>query len=113
MTRAERVLAAMLLGATAASAAIIPIGDVVNHRDDYKDQTVTIEGTVTGLSLGYAADTIYTLQGSDDYRITVVGRGAKPPVGSKLLVTGTIRRKPPDEEFDFPPVVQETSRTVE
>jgi hypothetical protein len=107
------MLAALLVGATAASAAVVPIGDVVNHHDDYKDQTVTIEGIVTGLSVGYAADTMYTLRGSDDYRITIVGRGEKPAIGAKLLVTGTVRRKPPDEEFDFPPVVQETSRTAE
>jgi hypothetical protein len=112
MARVPSMAAVALLVATGALAAT-PIGDIVKNPDGYKDQSVTIEGTVTGLSLGYLSDAMYTLQGSDDYRVTVVGRGARPDPGTKLLVTGTVRRKPPDEEFDFPPVVQETSRTTE
>jgi hypothetical protein len=45
--------------------------------------------------------------------VTVVGHGAAPAPGTKLSVTGTVGRKPPDEEFDFPPVIVESSRVVE
>jgi hypothetical protein len=101
-----------LLAATVSLAAT-PIGDVVTQRDAYANQTVMIEGKVTSISLGYLADALYTLQGSDDFRITVVGKAPAPALGTALVVTGTVRRKPADEEFDFPPVVQETSRTAE
>jgi hypothetical protein len=93
--------------------ATTPIGDVVKNRDVFANQTVTIEGTVTTRSITYAADALYDLQGSDDYRITIVGKGSAPAPGTKLVVTGTVRRKPPDEEFDFPPVIHEAVRTAQ
>jgi len=102
----------VLLAATWVLAAT-PIGDVVKNRNAYANQTVTVEGTVTTRSIGYGADALYDLQGSDDYRITVVGKGGAPAPGTKLVVTGTVRRKPPDEEFDFPPAIHESSRQVQ
>jgi hypothetical protein len=110
----KRCLGAVALVLVAGAAlAATPIGEVVKNRDAYANQTVTIEGTVTERTLGYKTDTVYDLRGSDDYNITVVGRGAAPTPGTKLSVTGKVLRKPPDEEFDFPPVVQETSRTAQ
>ena len=105
-----RALAVLALVAAGASAAVTPIGDIVQHRDDWANRTVTIEGTVAAPSLGYAADALYNVQGSDDFRVTVAGKGPAPAVGAKVVVTGTVRRKPTDEEFDFPPVIEETSR---
>src|SRR5258705_13957438 len=104
---------AVLVLAARGAFAVTPIGDVVKNRDAYANQTVTVEGTVTTRSIGYFADALYDLQGSDDYRITVVGKGSAPAPGTKLVVTGTVRRKPPDEEFDFPPMIHEASRLAQ
>ena len=105
-----RLLPALLFATPVLAATAI--GDLVKHPDDYADKTVTIEGTVAPRALAYRGDALYDLQGSDDYRVTVTGHGAVPAPGTKLSVTGTVRRKPPDEEFDFPPVVVETSRST-
>jgi hypothetical protein len=102
-----------LLVAAATFAASTPIGEVVKNRDAYANKTVTIEGMVTERSYGYSTDAIYDLRGSDDYNVTIVGKGPAPAPGTKLVVTGKVGRKPPDEEFDFPPVIQETTRLVQ
>jgi hypothetical protein len=110
----SRLLAALAVAVVAVpTLAATPIGDVVEHRDAYANQTVTVEGTVTARAFAYKSDAIYDLRGSDEYKITVVGRGAAPVPGTKLSVTGTVGRKPPDEEFDFPPVILESTRVVE
>ncbi len=100
------LVAARSFGAT-------PIGDIVKNRDVYANQTITIEGTVTERSIAYKSDAAYDLRGADDYNITVVGKGTAPAPGTKLSVTGKVGRKPPDEEFDFPPVVLESTRVVQ
>ncbi len=110
---ARHLVALALALAAAPALAITPIGDVVQHRDAYANQTVTIEGTVTTKSLAYKSDAIYDVHGSDDYSVTVAGHGAAPAPGTRVSVTGTVGRKPPDEEFDFPPVIIESSRVVE
>jgi len=102
-----------LLLVAARSFAATPIGDVVKNRDAYANQTVTVEGTVTGKALGYKSDAVYDLRGADDFTITIVGRGVVPAAGTKLSVTGKVGRKPPDEEFDFPPVIFESTRVVQ
>jgi hypothetical protein len=109
MTTRRIAILAFLLVATRILAAT-PIGDVVKQRDVYSNQTVTVEGTVTQKSFSYKSDAIYDLRGSDDYSITVVGTGTAPTPGTMLSVTGTVGRKPPDEEFDFPPVILESVR---
>lgn len=103
----------LVLVATVSFAASTPIGEVVKNRDAYANQTVTIEGTVTDRSLGYSSDAIYDLRGSDDYDITIVGPGPAPAPGTKLVVTGKVGRKPPDEEFDFPPMIRESDRQAQ
>ena len=107
---ARRTWALGLVLVATTSFAGTPIGDVVKNRDAYANQTVTVEGTVTGKALGYKSDAIYDLRGSDDYSITIVGPGPAPAPGTKLVVTGKVGRKPPDEEFDFPPVIRESDR---
>jgi len=102
-----------LLLLAARSFAATAIGEVVKNRDAYANQTVTVEGTVTGKALGYKSDAVYDLRGTDDFTITIVGRGAVPAAGTKLSVTGKVGRKPPDEEFDFPPVIFESTRVVQ
>ena len=103
---------ALLLVAVRALAAT-PIGDVVKNRDAFANQIVTVEGTVTGKALGYKSEGIYDLRGADEYTITIVGRGTVPAAGTKLSVTGKVGRKPADEEFDFPPVILESTRIVQ
>jgi hypothetical protein len=110
---ARRVLALGFASIAATSFAATPISDVVKHRDTYANQTVTVEGTVTDRSLGYKSDAVYDLRGSDDYNITIVGHGTPPTPGTKLAVTGTVGRKPPDEEFDFPPIILESTRVAQ
>jgi len=102
----------MLVLAATRSFAVTAIGDLIRTPDAFASTTVTVEGTVTSQSVAYLADTAYTLQGADDYRITVFGRGQAPVPGTVLSVTGKVGRKPPDEEFDFPPIILESSRTA-
>lgn len=110
--RALGLAAALVLAATA-SFAVTPIGDLIRTPDTYGNTTVTVEGKVTSQSVAYLADTAYTLQGSDDYRITVFGRAPAPAPGTLLSVSGKVGRKPPDEEFDFPPIILESSRSAQ
>ena len=109
MMRLALLLVAMLL-ATAATAAITPIGELIAHPAPYADTTVTIEGRVLGAGVPYRSEVGYTVQGDDDTRINVVARGAAPRDGSRVRVTGRVGYRPPDEEFTFPPVIVETSR---
>jgi hypothetical protein len=112
--RALALTAALVLSGTPGfTTPFTPIGDLIRNPDAYANATVSITGTVTSQAIGYLADTAYTIQGSDDYRITVFGRGVTPAPGTRLAVTGKVGRRPPDEEFDFPPVVVETSRQVQ
>jgi hypothetical protein len=106
-------ITAVALAVSSTSLAATPIADLIKNPDTYAGQTVTIEGKVTAQTFGYGTDTTYTIQGSDDYRITVFGRGTPPGAGTALSVTGKVGRKPPDEEFDFPPVIFESSRTAQ
>jgi hypothetical protein len=108
MTRPAVLLVAMLLAATATAAT--PIGELVGHPAPYAGTSVTIEGRVLGPGIPYRSEVGYTVQGSDDARISVVARGAAPADGSRVRVTGTVGYRPPDEEFTFPPVIVETSR---
>jgi hypothetical protein len=106
------VIVSALVVATASGAAT-PIADLIRSPDTWANQTVTIEGKVTAQTFGYGADAIYTVQGTDDYRITVVGRGTPPTAGTAVRVTGTVGRRPPDDEFDFPPLIVESNRTIQ
>ena len=110
--RALAAIASILLVATTGLAAT-PIADLIKNPDTYANQSVVIEGKVTTQTIGYGADAMYTIQGSDDYRITVLARGTPPAAGTALSVTGKVGRRPPDEEFDFPPIIIESSRAAQ
>src|SRR5882672_10828327 len=97
--RALPLAGLVLFAAVSFAVPSTPIGDVIRNPDTYANTTVSIAGKVTSQAIGYLGDTAYTLQGSDDFRITVFGRGAVPAMGTQLLVTGKVGRKPPDEEF--------------
>jgi hypothetical protein len=85
------------------------IADIVDHPDDWANAQVTVIGTVVELTLGYKGESFYTLAG-DGRRISVVSPSPAPTVGDHLRVSGKVGRRPPDEEFDFPPVILESGR---
>lgn len=110
MTRTVAGLALVLLGALpAAAATTTSIAALLGAPASYADQNVTIDGTVTAQSIGYAGQSIYTLQ-KDDHRITVVSKSVAPHPGDRLQVSGRVGYRPPDEEFTFPPIVLESDR---
>jgi len=85
------------------------IAAIVDHPDDYANAVVTVVGTVAAPSVGYLGESIYNLSG-DERRITVVSHSPAPAIGDRLEVTAKVGRRPPDEEFDFPPVLVESAR---
>jgi len=85
------------------------IAAIVDHPDDYANTQVTVVGTVAAPSLGYLGESFYTLAG-DERRINVVSHSPAPVVGDRLEVTAKVGRRPPDDEFDFPPVLFENAR---
>jgi hypothetical protein len=110
-TRAPLIVGLALAGlcAVTSARATTSIKDIVDHPDDWANAQVTVIGTVVELSLGYKGQSFYTLAG-DGRRISIVSPSPAPTVGDHLQVSGKVGRRPPDEEFDFPPVVVETAR---
>jgi len=111
-----RIRAPLVLAVgVAALSAVLPahattsIADIVDHPDDWANVQVTVLGTVVELSLGYKGQSFYTLKG-DGRRISIVSPSAAPAVGDHLQVSGKVGRRPPDDEFDFPPVILESGR---
>ncbi len=98
-----------LLASAAPARATISIREIVDHPDSWADAQVTVVGTVVNLTLGYQGQSIYTVAG-DGRRINVVSAKPAPTVGDHLQVSGKIDRRPPNEEFDFPPVLVESAR---
>jgi hypothetical protein len=111
----RRTRAPLIVGGLAALCAALPafaatsIADIVDHPDDWANAQVTVIGTVVELSLGYKGQSFYTLKG-DGRRISIVSPSPAPTVGDRLQVSGKVGRRPPDEEFDFPPVILESGR---
>ena len=85
------------------------IQDIVDHPDAWANAQVTVVGTVAAQTLGYKGQSFYTLSG-DGRRISVVSASPAPTVGDHLEVSGQVNRRPPDDEFDFPPVILESAR---
>lgn len=85
------------------------IQDIVDHPDTWANAQVSVVGTVVALTLGYQGQSLYTLSG-DGRRIGVVSASPAPTVGDHLQVSGRVNRRPPDDEFDFPPVLLESNR---
>ena len=100
---------ASLLAFSPGARADTSIAAIVDHPDDYANTQVTVVGTVAAPSLGYRGESFYTLFG-DERRISVVSHSAAPAVGDRLAVTAKVGRRPPDDEFDFPPVLIENAR---
>jgi hypothetical protein len=104
-----RMLALVALVALAVPAGAVTIAELVGAGATYKDQTVTVEGTVVSPDVGYKGESAYTLQ-DGDVRLSVFSRNAPPLAGSRISVTGRVGFKDPDDEFTWPPVVMETAR---
>lgn len=104
------MLAAAVLCLSGVAHAATPVRDLIRNPAQYAGTTVTVAGRVVGPVVAHGGDVGYTLQGDDDYRINVVGRGELPAIGARIAVTGTVGYRPPDEEFSFPPVILETGR---
>ena len=103
------VVVGLLVAIAEPASADTSIRSIVEHPDDYANQQVTVVGTVVAPSLGHLGESFYTLLG-DDRRINVVSHAPAPAVGDRLQVSAKVGRRPPDEEFNFPPVLFETSR---
>ena len=101
--------AAGVLALAEPARATISIHEIIDHPDSWANAQVTVVGTVVNLTLGYQGQSIYTLA-SDGRRINVVSGKAAPTVGDHLQVSGKVNRRPPNEEFDFPPVLVESAR---
>jgi hypothetical protein len=97
--------------ATASALTVTSIADVVDTPAAWADTPITVRGTVTGQSVGYGGESLYTVRG-DERVITVISHHTVPAPGTLLEITGTVRVRPPDEEFTFPPVIDETAREV-
>ena len=85
------------------------IQDIVDNPDTWANAQVSVVGTVVQLTLGYQGQSFYTLSG-DGRRISIVSASPAPTVGDHLQVNGQVKRRPPDDEFDFPPVILESGR---
>lgn len=110
--RALLLLGLGFAGLLAAPAhATTSIQDIVDHPDNWANAQVTIVGTVVTLTLGYQGQSFYTLSG-EGRRINVVSPSPAPAMGDHLQVSGKVERRPPDDEFDFPPVILESSRAA-
>lgn len=92
-----------LLGlATVAGATTI--ADVAANGESLNGQKVTVTGRVAEPRSGYAGETIYTIT-DGEHRLTVLGKGDPPAVGTRLSVTGDVAWKEGDEEFTWPPIL--------
>jgi hypothetical protein len=108
--RSHALLLALVLAATPAIALAVTIADIVDAPETYAGQRVTVVGTVTEQTIGYRGETVYTI-GADDRRITVFGFGPAPATGDRLEVNAKVGWKQPDEEFTWPPVLVESTRS--
>jgi len=95
--------------AAAPARATNSIRDIVDSPDLWANAQVTVVGTVAALTLGYQGQSFYTLTG-DGRRISIVSPSPAPSVGDHIQVSGRVNRRPPDDEFDFPPVILESNR---
>ena len=98
----------LVAGAASADATI---ADIVAHPDVYDGATVTIAGTVAEV-MPVGTESAYNLN-DGKVRLTVISRTSAPPLGARLVVTGTVRHftEGDDREAnDFPPVLVESTR---
>ncbi|MFM8410319.1 MAG: hypothetical protein ACKOCT_08575 [Alphaproteobacteria bacterium] len=92
-----------LLG-LAAVAEATTIADVAANGESLNGQQVTVVGRVAEPRSGYAGETIYTIT-DGEHRLTVLGKGDPPAVGTQLSVSGKVAWREGDEEFTWPPVL--------
>ncbi len=91
--------------------AATPIGAIADDGEGYDGQAVAVVGTAVLPAYGYAGESVYTLT-QDERRITVVSKQAPPPLGALVSVDATVRWREGDEEFTWPPILVESSRSI-
>lgn len=91
--------------------AATPIGAIADDGEGYNGQTVQVVGTAVLPAYDYAGESVYTLT-QDERRITVVAKQPKPPLGALVSVDATVRWREGDEEFTWPPILVESSRSI-
>jgi hypothetical protein len=111
MRRMPRALALAGLALAAPSlAAALTIGAILDAPPTYDGEQVTVVGTVVAPVADHRGESAYNLQ-DGTRRISVFGSGPAPHPGEHLQVSGKVGYKAPDEEFSFPPILLETTRT--
>jgi hypothetical protein len=110
--RIATLAALALLAVVPARAATTTIKAILDAPASFADQSVTVVGTVDALTLGFKGETFYEIRDAG-LPIAVVGYGTALAPGTQVQVTGTVRVRPPDEEFTFPPVIQESAHQVQ
>jgi len=104
-----RIPVLVALVVLAAPAGATTIADLLGAPASFKDQTVTVEGTVRAPNVGYQGESAYVLE-DGGHRLSVFASDVPPVAGSRLSVTGRVGYKAPDEEFTWPPALLETAR---
>src|SRR5690349_8800264 len=104
------VILALALTATRIHAAETPIAAIVDDGEGYNHQAVVVSGAVFDPAYMYAGEGLYTLT-DGERRITVVSKTPPPAVGTHVTLDATVGWHAGDEEFTWPPILLETSRS--
>jgi hypothetical protein len=107
--RAVVLLVLSGLWAGRAAAAATSIAAITDAPAAFAGQSVTVVGTVTAQRYSYAGESLYTISG-DGRRISVLSHQVAPALGDRIEVDATVGYRAPDEEFTWPPLLEETAR---
>jgi hypothetical protein len=109
MMRAVMVVLAGLWAGRAAAATATSIAAITDAPAAFAGQSVTVVGTVTAQRYSYAGESLYTISG-DNRRISVLSHEPAPALGDRIELDATVGYRAPDEEFTWPPLLEETAR---
>jgi len=99
-------VALALAGHATASESLVAITD---QPERFENTDVTLVGTVAPPGLAFLRESAWTLR-SEGRALTVFSASPAPAPGERVEVSGTLRLRPPDAEFTWPPVLFETAR---
>jgi len=111
MTKVYYAVLAVALLTTRAHAAETPIAAIVADGEGYNGQAVMVSGTAVEPAYTYAGEGLYTLT-DGDHRITVVAKQPPPTLGSRVTLDAKVGWRTGDDEFTWPPILIEASRTT-
>jgi hypothetical protein len=109
MTRAILLVFAGLWAGSAAAASATSIAAITDAPAAFAGESVTVVGTVTAQRYSYAGESLYTISG-DNRRVSVLSHEPAPALGDQIEIDATVRYRAPDEEFTWPPLLEETAR---